>query len=68
MSSLFLPVHFLPLTTFTVTNLYLSRHLFAILQPAVGRLRLSIGLALPEEVGLDGQGSVRHCLEPVRFS
>lgn len=48
--------------------MYLSHHLFTILQPAVGRLRLSIGLALPEEVGLDGQSSVGHCLEPVRFS
>lgn len=50
------------------TNVYLSRHRFTILQPAVGRLRLPVGLALPEEVGLDGQGCVGHCLEPVRFS
>lgn len=47
---------------------YLSRHLLPILQPAVGRFGLSVGLALPEEVLLDGQCCVRHCLKPVRFS
>lgn len=47
--------------------LYLGHQRLSVLQPAVGRLGLPIGPALPEEVVLDGQRNVRHGLQPVGF-
>jgi len=46
---------------------HLGRQSLSVLQPAVRRLGLPAGFALPEQVLLDGQGRVRDRLEPVGF-